>query len=783
MVSISFFDTEGFDTEAHEIIEYRRAAIRELIHQAGDGQRGDEMFSMGNQLLGGRTIQQLVSSIEDESYLRLAHILNITESVRMVQVRRFWRVGMFDQTAQHPNGKEFAYERPGLEETYSAISTILIASPYVINWIAALKQQGLCRDVKAAEHVAYKLSQINRMAIGQARDIVRAWSDFGNVGLLKYSEYPSTTELLMLQQRVGSLGKGWAETEAVLAVVRADLISVWKVFHQPEHVMAYQHMHGHKSQLWDQSILHQPLYAVQRQQYHERLTSLLSALASGVAYQRGCDNETARVLVDIILTKGLDGLIAWRSNNGLIQEHDDRKRIERVAQPIIQSLSIPARTLISQRLIHLHESIRVTAAPFVLFRLIRERPSSLYRRRCQRVKLPEALIADFANRVGIKQGEARACIKNVMIYGPLGIVPQREWEAAIDPRIWSYLAMFKLGRLEGTVDLDSLTRCVSSYAVSLGLQALHRQIVVGVFKHFAKPRYYNSGDGPAVAVVPLRKALKLAGVARLHEQWLLIPIELDIQLTNMGMQPIGKSCHLLLVFARGSQCPLGFCLTPAAPTRVEAGLALYQSIFHPSVLHWPLRGLPEQVVIPAELTKGGIEDLARAAQFMMAQVTIADDLKPHLAPLVQVRQIIAELKEIYTPERMSSRQRAPKQQMTIQQTEQQIGTWLYQRCFEKHRQEPVPRRLRQYGVALPGYDTPAAGWLLPVIDELLTKRDGVMLSQRFYANSMCGIEPGVAVRVRSLKSSKYVARAVFIEYGSEHILHYLPLQRTSKGER
>jgi hypothetical protein len=780
----ALYDAEGLDNLASTIVGLRRSHIHRFIREI----LGSHLASITvtNDEIGLReAFGKLESTMDRSAYLDLAQRLGFPSSLREACLRGCWRARMFDRPIQPKRGRRESWQQPALTQVMQRIDAILATSAHVTDWIVDLKCQEVCRDQDAAEQVAHKLARIERLASAQARDVVLAWWEWGAIGLLKHSDYPCTMELLMLQQRVPLLVDTEEDIDTLLAIQGADVIALYSVLNHPSHLRQYQAVHGYDSRLWDQSLLHQPRDAVQRQLCRERMAPFLDVLVEDLARQRGCGEDTARTLLNVVLEDGLFGLMMWRSHDrsGIAREYFDNERIRRAAEPLTGCLPNPVRKRILERLAHLHHAIVATETPLRLLPLIRDRLSSPYRRRCQRQRLPDALIADFAKRAGIREREARSWVKKFIIYGPLGIIPQREWEGVFHPRIWSYLAMFKFGRLEGTVDPALLTRCVNTYAVSLGLPALPKQIIRGVFNHFSKPGSYNSGDGPATAAVPLRKALKLAGVWRLHEQWVLIPIELDVQLVDAGMRPVGTTCHLLLVIDRGSQCPLDFWLSPAPPTRVEAGLALYQSIFHPGALPWPLRGLPEQVVVPAELTKGGIEDLTRAAKYLMAQVVIADDLKPLLASLPQVGQIIAELKDTYTPDRISRRRPGAKQQMTILQAEQRIGEWLYKRCFENHSQEPVPRRLRQHGVALPGYDTPAAGWLLPVVDEMTTKRDAVMHNRRLYVDPGCGIEPGVHARVRAFSSHAHVVRGVFVEYGPEQVLHYLPLQRMSESER
>ena len=120
--------------------------------------------------------------------------------------------------------------------------------------------------------------------------------------------------------------------------------------------------------------------------------------------------------------------------------------------------------------------------------------------------------------------------------------------------------------------------------------------------------------------------------------------------------------------------------------------------------------------------------------------------------------------------------------MIITQLREELRTWLYRRSFPDHRSVPPLASLRRSGYALPGFDTPAAGWLLPVITELTTERDGVTIDRRRYIDRASGIEPGLHVRIHAAPTHVPLARGIFVEYVSGQPIHYLALQPTSKEE-
>jgi len=383
-------------------------------------------------------------------------------------------------------------------------------------------------------------------------------------------------------------------------------------------------------------------------------------------------------------------------------------------------------------------------------------------------------VAQMSTEPSLSHDAARSSIKNVMIYGPLGALPKRMWQKAFHPRLWSYLHMFKLGRLEDTIDDRLLVDRVNAYGRQLGQPPLPRQMIVGVVNHFPKPDTYNSGDGDAVAGVPLRKALKLQGVARLHERWLIVAIELDIQFIDALLHPMDGSCHVILVIDCGCQCPVGWWVSRRQPDSIEIGLALYQSIFHPGALQWPLRGLPETIVVPPELARNGLADLQRAAALMMVGVEVTKDVATQLNALPRAKRMIADLKMMYKPPLLPGRRRAPKQRMTVRQLQDTLLGWLYSYCFAQHRSEPVVRSLRQHGMALPGFDTPVAGWLLPVTGTVQTIQDGVRDGTFRYMSPVFSSQPGEELAKREFPYLyEGMKPFIFVEDTAGETLHYL----------
>lgn len=734
------FDEEGFDHDAHAIIEHRRSLVLEFIHDLAFPGLAETLFEPEYEVALRRAFEEQEASIERSDYLPLAEKLGFCETDREIRIHRLERQGFL--------------------------------SPI---WIGRSE-----RSQKLVEQrISHLLAQAPESVSNQARNLVLAWCTYGSLGLLANSPYPCVTELVMLQKRVADLNDPRIETQ--LAPLRADLIALYQALHDPVLVAKVRTPQKHQAQLWDQSLLHQPAQNEVRKRYQERLEpDLQNAIISYLAQRRGCSATEAAMLLGALIEYGLSGLIAWRTAMSVeaTRQDFDRRRVEQATMRIIRSLPEDIRRLIITRLNQLQAAMIATEVSFSIFPLIRDLPSSKRRRKRQRHAIPQALVHELGNRASIPEGQAITSIKNLMVYGPLGMLPKRDWGLAFHPSIWSYLQLCKIGRLEGTIDHPTLVERVNEYAGSIGSPPLHRQLIVGVFNHFPKPNTYNSGDGDAIAAVPLRVAIKLQDVARLHERWLVIPITLEIQVVDALFHPVSDTCTVTLVFDWGSQCPMAAWPSPHLPNMADANLALYQSIFHPGTLYWPLRGVPETILIPATLTGDELTDLKRSARLMMTKVEIVADHEALLARLPRAQQLVEDLQAAYQPPILPGRRRGSKLQMTIQQLHNTLHTWLHDYCFATHRSDPVISHLRKQGYALPGFDAAVAGWLLPVTGVVQTIQDGVRDGSFHYASPVFHSQPGYELRKREFPYTYHGMKQFMFVEDTNGMVHYVTYHPT-----
>lgn len=770
-------DIDGLDPQALQIIGHRYEILTHFFTPIAETQLGGPPTHADSDALRQRLSTTAVSKAE---YLALAQQLGFIDRVRQRLYLRLWRTQMLNPDRWPNYSRTPTEQRPRfLADITHHLTSIHMAAPgSVRTWATQLIQQQVSRDEQAAWYIASELDRISWHASSNARELLSMWAQFGDIGLLSSSEYPNTDELIQLEQLRPNIVQGQPEPQQLIGQIRADIIALYQTMHSPQVQQAYRERYGEKRRPWNQSLLVQPPQSQERQKAQVDIAPLMPIILPILAQQRQCSPAEANATLSAFLAGGIPAMSALHGN--LAQDSIAEQRIQQTALPLLRAVAPPSRDIILARLLALHQATKQLDSYFPILKLITESFSSRFRRKQQHRDIPPGLAEAFTAQTQIKTS-GTSLITNFIIYGPLGMLSKREWKAAIHPHLWSYLHLMKLGRLEGTLSEENVVAHVNHYATMLGIEPLPRLLAVGIYHHFPKPPYYNSGDGRGIAGVPLRKSLKLAGIMCLHEQWIVVPIKLMVSLVNTALHPVSKACTLLLVLDVGSQKPMGFWISPHAPDGNDVGLALYDAIFHPQALGWPLRGIPEQILIPTNCAKNSAH-IKHAATYLIAQLGTTDELPNILNRLPEAKQLIASLQEQYQARKHTSRRYASNRQMTIQQLEDELRATLIETCFPDHRIEPVIASLRAEGFALPGYDTPAAGWLLPIeVEHAVTIRDGVEIGHLDYVSSHMGIEPGQPVRIRAPPQQRTRQHFVFIEYQDQGqpFLRYLPLYSQS----
>jgi hypothetical protein len=779
-VDTARFDMYGFDVEAQMRIANRQQHLFAFL-EARCPQATYLLPSLPDLENALRVVVADISSrFTDEDYRDLAHALGLFDIVFEARMRIHWSVGIF--IPMHPREAMLARKvpkSPPLEDITRRVRTIITSSSNRPEWEAIFKRDRLCRDDDGAERLASDLAGISFSTTNMARKILRDWVQNGSIALLEHSNYPYLGILQRLQRHEASIASAVEDAESITAALRADVVALQRTLTNKELQKFARKSSKSPMVLWDESVCHQPAHSEQRKLYQSRIVpELRDLILKELVRQRGCEPAYAAELFDRFISDGLDALIAWHCGHPAheIRRRHDEQQIQKVVEPHLRFLSSSQRAPMLIRLEHIQKANVATGRTYNLFAMLRDHPSSHDRRKYYHKKPPLDFLQLLAEYESITPKQAQGLLENVRASGCLGLALRSQWPKLVDPRIWSYIEMFKLGRLNDTTSESQLTTRVHFYATGLSLEPLTSQVVLAIFNHFRKERYANSGEGPQLYGVKRRGSLNIQDAPRLHERWLVISMTLKIQLIDSEYHPIEATCSVILVIDCATQMPMGAWITDQVTNQHHICLGLYQAIWHPGALTWPLRGIPEHILVARPLAVAGIDDLKQAATWLAADVEIVD-AQTQLEDMPIARGWIQELQKHFAPKGARGQKR--EQKLTLLQAYSAVLQWLEDHCFQQLNNDPVPSHLRKRGVALPGFDTPAAGLLLPVTGQVLTIQNGVKDEAFRYTSPMFSSEPGEELSKRSLPiPGSNIKPFIFVAH--HNLLHYMTQQKRSR---
>src|SRR5262249_21231715 len=291
--------------------------------------------------------------------------------------------------------------------------------------------------------------------------------------------------------------------------------------------------------LWQHHILHEPPNSPGRQRYQKKVLPARrrSQIALILAERRGCDEGQAVQLLGTFIERGLPGLIDLRciASSQSIQQTLVQRRIQRAINHHLGALRVQARQEIGRLIGHLYAAVGAIGSSFSILPLLTSHPSSPYRvRRSRRVWYGTAasikrvqqrrarvrrrslirfawqhgqqpqqaprdqhgdrLVTEFAARVELSEEDARQRLRNLITYGGIGLLAEKDWKDAIDVRARECLHFFKLARVEGTVDWIVMRRQVNDYLSTFGLPSLSPQLVRAIYNYQPLPNFWHSGE-------------------------------------------------------------------------------------------------------------------------------------------------------------------------------------------------------------------------------------------------------------------------------------------------
>lgn len=790
----------GLDSAALAIIEVRLPPFIEFLKKCaqqnsawlswptpGEELKFRELFRL---LESGMPRSELLSNF----FLPLATQLDMRQAAKDVALDRCYRLGWFD--VWHLNQRS---RRPSADQVLPKVRQILHTHTTKQQRVSALLEAGICKDKRIAEDVAilFQPEHVAGQLAAMARGLILACLEHGVLGLLHGTQYPCYDELVLLQRYRPFIAQLNSDTEQCLAVLRADVIAL------------YHGLRNVDRKWWQLHLLHNPEQGKERQHYQGCLTpEVQQAFVEGVQQARGCDESMAVLLCNTLIHQGLPGLIDLRCRAGVAttQQSLEAVRVQTALDQQLGGLTSDARQKITKRLDDLLLAVRETNVSFSVLRLTREHPSTPYRRRVRsrfstrkkrprhrdivrhhprRSRLRAAVpidspssanqwIARFADLSRINSGVARKRILDFITYGPIGLLGWHERIGAIDPHLVEYLHLLKLGHLEGNTEWVRILDQIHCYASLLKQPVPSVQVARSIFHSLPKPRRFNGGEGKAVAGVSQRASLTLR-TKQLLKSWILVVVNLPIPVLSVAGKQVSE-CYALLVLDSDPELPVGCWVSEHPPTGNEVGLAIYDAIWHPGCPGWPIRGIPKMLQVPDALARD-IEHVECAAEFLLTRVEVLAEKHAHRHHKSRIVKELVKGGVEYVLNQVHPTRR------TCEQVYIALHHWLRTSYFPNHDVAPVPSSVEAFNVALPGYNSPAAGWLLPVAKEkVLTVRDGVMCRGLHYTNTVFESLPGAALSYREFPYFyPYKDLGVFVERTHNDLPGLEYLSRTTEN--
>ena len=180
------------------------------------------------------------------------------------------------------------------------------------------------------------------------------------------------------------------------------------------------------------------------------------------------------------------------------------------------------------------------------------------------------------------------------------------------------------------------------------------------------------------------------------------------------------------------------------------------------IINWPVKGIPEQILVSADLMNGDRTDLDRAAAYLLSEVKVQSP------STLRKSAVNKELKRIATGAAAHVAKLRPDERQ-MSRVIRDLEEWLVAEFYAHHHSAPVWAEIAQHGVVMPGHDTPAAGWLLPTRSDLVeVVDDHITWLGRVYAGSNLQQVSGQFLRCREYPlpviSSRIRSEGVFGEF-------------------
>lgn len=752
----------------------------------------------------------------NEYLLPIAHQTHLYRTARTTTLQRIWKrnaVAHLLAPGQWEEGEEPEFVFVRLRAAFSDQLTR--------NALArVLHQNGVSPDTETARalvDLVYRVDdQINKAAVSTARGLILSALEHGWIGLLRHSPYECTEGLLLLQRYADKIATLTSQPLDLLSTLRGDIIAFTYTIKQA--VAKYQTSLS--------NLFQEPRSSLFRQRFNNFVTPEQRSQAIALfANHRGVSIEESSSLFESVVTAGLPQLIEARcSALFVVKAHFlEHQRVRESIERNLAALRQDAREKAIMLLGHMLDAAADTDFPLPVLRILDQHPSNPYRirlgrrfsfsfgamirRRHRRIKrrdrrhirhtavnsgaqldrtaeedrFIEALTQRAALSPRKNNQEARTLLRYLLTYGPIGLFPRSDWYSLIDQRLVELLGLFKLGHLDGTLDWARVMSRVRAYAALLNKPAPSSTLARAIFNSLPKPPRWHGGTGEAVSLVRQRTSLVL-DAPRLHQSWCAVVVKPRLRLMISDGPTTTQTCEVLAIIDTASQRPVSVWVSRTNIDAHDICLALYQAIWHPGAIYWPLRGIPEVLQIPQWLIGSREEDLKQSTTWMCIEIqTFGKAQQSKLLERTPYADNLLRNMALYAPEYI--RRKVGTQQVSLQQAIELLHGWLHSNesdaanCFPHHRSSLVPGVCAQNGFLMSAHHFPGAGKLLPItVHNLPTGRDRIVYKGTIYTSAYYQVEPGKEVAVRDFPF-RYTSNpiSIFVEEKGGDI-HFLEAQ-------
>jgi hypothetical protein len=763
----------GFDIDAAAIIQSRLLILKtHTTVWATDDRRWQCVFLAGN----GKLRKELLENVEGpiqadpesawtERLSRLAQDFGLAANVEHSTLVRCLSNGWLDV----PIPGKRQRSRPKIENIAEIFFAVLRTYQTVEQRAAALIEAKLCGDMSIARLAAREFLEkhTRRKMSNRICAILSAWGRYDKIGLLHFSSYRFYEELRLVEDYLLNLPSVTRPSEDVIACARGDIIAVCTGLFS---------LGAKDYKLYHQHLWTEPPNSSNRLAYKKRLFPRLRSLVIGsIATARECDMAEAELLFNRHVDGGIPAIFDGRwseSTRGTLQSAEAASFMSSVRE-ITHGIDVAAQEEIVRLAAALFQALQNTGIQFSRVPVIKEYPSSrrrrswgrrlsfgvpaIVRRRQERRRLhrelrprlvsstdhlpqqpslEDRLINEFGRLAMLPPKEAADRLRNVLTSGAPGFVPRSHWYQLFDNRLLTWLRLIRFGHPERSLEWSRIYQGASLYTKEIGIVVPSSQLLKAIYNSMPKPRHWHGGKGIVLIRVHQRTPRVITDRPRLHAAWFLVWFTLKLDVIDEFGASSNSESHMLLVGDEETELPIGGWLSVNQPGSREVGLALYQAIWHPGMASWPLRGVPDVIRIPKVLLPDGNENLTRGASRLLTNIEITETSV--LKGKKRAQKLVNSIRQQGTADVTQALGTRP---VPADRALQILFEGLAARSFPHHRQRKPPLSIRENLVAMPGHDTPAAGWMLPIMGMAETTEAGVCYNGREYADSNFQVTP------------------------------------------